>query len=316
VILVILFSFLSIIPYFLVYKAGICKPLEPREFIREKWWSVYGYIREFLTRIFPIILLIIFNIALIYIVKSSRRKMKESVNINVRKKTNASTTSGVLLDAGVTAATPGSSKRSSRLSFFKSKPTTTTTTTTSTTLAIANPENASESQMLTVKTTGGGGGGDMTKQQSFIKNDIKPKNSTCELTIAPAATSTTPAKVSLSPYANDTNEINMLIKHQANKRTRQENQLTWMTIFVGIMYSATSIPMVFAYPGLLFSTVDLGTKHYKYYAVLVNILELIQCSFRFLIYFCFTTQFRQGFFKLVGYEKKKAPASEVTQYDG
>ena len=43
-----------------------------------------------------------------------------------------------------------------------------------------------------------------------------------------------------------------LLKTQKSNRNRQENQLTWMTIAVAILYLVTSIPMVFAYPGLIF----------------------------------------------------------------
>ena len=91
-----------------------------------------------------------------------------------------------------------------------------------------------------------------------------------------------------------------LLKTQANKRNRQENQLTWMTVAVAILYLASSIPMVFAYPGIVFSAEQTNTRLYKMYAVLVNILELIQCSFRFFIYFSFTKQFRDVLFKVYG----------------
>ena len=43
-----------------------------------------------------------------------------------------------------------------------------------------------------------------------------------------------------------------LLKTQKSNRNRQENQLTWMTIAVAILFLVTSIPMVFAYPGLVF----------------------------------------------------------------
>jgi hypothetical protein len=62
--------------------------------------------------------------------------------------------------------------------------------------------------------------------------------------------------------------------------------------------------MVFAYPGLVFTAEQTQTKAYKMYAVLVNILELLQCSSRFVIYFCFTTQFRQILFKIFEYDYK------------
>ena len=47
-----------------------------------------------------------------------------------------------------------------------------------------------------------------------------------------------------------------LLKAQKSNRNRQENQLTWMTIAVAILYLVTSIPMVFAYPGLIFRCVS------------------------------------------------------------
>jgi hypothetical protein len=79
----------------------------------------------------------------------------------------------------------------------------------------------------------------------------------------------------------------------ANRRSRQDNQLTSMTITVALMYSICSIPMVFAYPGLIFKNEELLDKKYRIYAALVNTLELMQSSFRFVIFYAFTTQFRQ-----------------------
>ena len=76
------------------------------------------------------------------------------------------------------------------------------------------------------------------------------------------------------------------------RKVNQDNQLTLMTIFVAILYTASTIPMVFAFPGLIFK--ETQTQTYKTYAAWSNILELIQCSFRSIIYVCFTTQFRQG----------------------
>ena len=94
---------------------------------------------------------------------------------------------------------------------------------------------------------------------------------------------------------------------KANKRNRQENQLTWMTVAVAILYLASSIPMVFAYPGIVFSAEQTNTRLYKMYAVLVNILELIQCSFRFFIYFSFTKQFRDVLFRVYGFNQNNNP---------
>ena len=89
--------------------------------------------------------------------------------------------------------------------------------------------------------------------------------------------------------------VNDAVDAAANRRSRQDNQLTYMTIVVALMYSICSIPMVFAYPGLVFNNEDLVTKKYRIYAAMVNTLELMQSSFRFIIYYSFTTQFRQIF---------------------
>lgn len=71
--------------------------------------------------------------------------------------------------------------------------------------------------------------------------------------------------------------------------------------------------MVFAYPGLLFSVEQIQTDYYKIFALLANILELIQCSVvRFLIYFCFTTQFREVFYKMLGFKRTKPNVELVT----
>lgn len=315
-VLVFLISFLSNIPNFFIYKVELCQtePV-PRGFIVEKWWSVYGYVREFLTRVFPIILLIIFNIALIYIVKSSRKKMKESVNIMARKDradraaNKAKVSTAISNDSTTVVATttnsngnngePLSTKNGSKVKLNliakSSTPTTTSTQTTTTYI----------SSSIVPSTASGS-----TKHKHPF---LSPSNNSSTNVKTNAASPIETRKISMSPFTNDTNELNVLMKNQASKRNRQENQLTWMTIFVGILYSATSIPMVFAYPGLIFSSEQIGQHHYKIYALLVNILELIQCSFRFLIYFCFTTQFRQGFYKLIGFKKRKIP-NEAT-YD-
>lgn len=86
-----------------------------------------------------------------------------------------------------------------------------------------------------------------------------------------------------------------------NKRPIQENQLTKMTIFVSTLYIATVTPMIFAFPGLVFS--DTETKVYKTYAALANILELLQCSCRFVIYICFTRPFRDCLFDMFNYKR-------------
>lgn len=219
-VVVLFLAFLLNMANFFLYKIELCKTvLIPRSFTMEGWWTVYGYVKELLTRVLPIVLLIVSNIVLVCIVKSSRKKMKESVSISY--------------------STRVSSGINKKISFF-----------------------------------------------SCFKSDAN-----------------------YSTVLIDAN--NPLLKTQTpSKRNRQENQLTWMTIFVAILYTASSIPMVFAYPGLVFSPEQTQTKIYKTYAVLVNILELLQCSFRFLVYFCFTTQFRQVLYKIYGIEKK-APVNET-----
>lgn len=209
---------------FFLFKIELCKSeLKPRSFTMEKWWAVYGYVKEVLTRVLPIVLLILFNILLIYIVKSSRKKMQESVSISYSTK--------------------------------------------------------------------------------VTKSSTKQLQSYC---------SCLPLICADKKYSTELIESkNQLIRAQTTKRTRQENQLTWMTIFVAILYSASSIPMVFAYPGLIFTAEQTQTKMYKMYAVLVNILELLQCSFRFLVYFCFTTQFRQVFFRMYALQKKSPVNTEM-----
>lgn len=98
---------------------------------------------------------------------------------------------------------------------------------------------------------------------------------------------------------------------QMKRKVNQDNQLTQMTIFVAILYTATTIPMVFAFPGLIFK--DTSTPVYKTYAAWSNILELIQCSFRFLIYICFTTQFRQAIFKMLNIKTETQPQPQQQQ---
>ena len=220
VIVMILALVFNLVNFFL-YKIEFCKSdLIPRSFTMHRWWSIYGYARELLTRVMPIILLVIANIILIGIVRSSRNRMKKNRGNNSAAMTKQQ--------------------------------------------SVNNQEN-----IEFIDKNGG------NKDQKATIIDIQ----------------------SSSTGAN---------KKPAVSRNRQENQLTTMTIFVAIMYVISSIPMVFAYPGLLFSAEQTTTKTYKFYAALVNILELLQCSFRFLIYFCFTTQFRLKFYEL---QKKLANLS-------
>ena len=96
-----------------------------------------------------------------------------------------------------------------------------------------------------------------------------------------------------------------LIKSQANKRNRQDNQLTLMTICVAILYIACSLPMIFVFPGVIFKgKAELESSIYKHLAAICNSLQLFQCSFRFFVYYFFTTQFRLELRKIFGYENK------------
>ena len=90
-------------------------------------------------------------------------------------------------------------------------------------------------------------------------------------------------------------------KTKSKKKSVQEAQLTNMSIFVAVLYVSTTVPMIFAFPGLLFKNTN--SQVYKTYAALSNILELIQCSFRFAIYVCFTTQFRNSLRSLLTTKK-------------
>lgn len=214
-------AIISNIANFFLYEIELCKSVTTRSFTTESWWAIYGLVKEFVTRILPIVLLIIFNIILICIVKSSRKRMNESVNFNISKRSKAN-------------------KKISLINCMTS-----------------------------------------THNKSELRNETPETNK-------------------------------KLLRNPVNKRNRQENQLTWMTIFVAILYSFSSIPMVFAYPGLIFKAEQTQTNGYKMYAVLVNILELLQCSFRFLIYYCFTTKFRQVFHIMYGLEKNNKSSEKNT----
>jgi len=61
-----------------------------------------------------------------------------------------------------------------------------------------------------------------------------------------------PTNKSLNEPIKPVDSNSALLKTQKSNRNRQENQLTWMTIAVAILFLVTSIPMVFAYPGLVF----------------------------------------------------------------
>ena len=77
------------------------------------------------------------------------------------------------------------------------------------------------------------------------------------------------------------------------KKQHQEKQLTIMLVWISTLYLCGQIPMLFAYPNFVFK--DTSKSSYKYYAVVVNLLELITYLANFFIYIRFTTQFQQVF---------------------
>ncbi len=170
-------------------------------------FSNYNILKELTTRVFPIIMLIIANIALIFIVKNSRNRMK-----NKSRAGQASRPAGASCLACVRALFSSSSE--------------------------AAPA-----------------------RHASTASGPPPR----------------PAK-SLA----------------ANKRSRQDNQLTLMTICVALLYIACSVPMclIILLPGLVWQTNVTNTNEYKHFAAICNGLELIQCLVRFFIYYFFTTQFR------------------------
>jgi hypothetical protein len=77
------------------------------------------------------------------------------------------------------------------------------------------------------------------------------------------------------------------------RKQQQERQLTIMLVWISTLYLCGQIPMLFAYPNFVFK--DTGKSSYKYYAVVVNLLELITFLANFFIYVKFTSQFQQVF---------------------
>ena len=77
------------------------------------------------------------------------------------------------------------------------------------------------------------------------------------------------------------------------RKQQQERQLTIMLVWLSTLYLCGQIPMLFAYPNFVFK--DTSSRIYKYYALVVNFLELITYLANFFIYVKFTTQFQQVF---------------------
>ncbi|CAF1133392.1 unnamed protein product [Rotaria sordida] len=78
-----------------------------------------------------------------------------------------------------------------------------------------------------------------------------------------------------------------------SKKQQQERQLTIMLVWLSTLYLCGQIPMLFAYPNFVFK--DTSKPSYKYYAVVVNLLELTTYLANFFIYIRFTSQFQQVF---------------------
>lgn len=185
--------------------------------------ETYQIFKEIITRVLPLIILIISNVILICIVKKSRKKMRQNRDKNSRR------------DA-----------------------------------TIANHDN---------------------NNNNSNNNKDKYKNWLCFCFQNRSDLSTQQQKLNQASTSSSSSKP----KRRVNN---QDNQLTLMTICVAILYTASTIPMVFAFPNLIFKGPQLSSPMYKTYAAWSNILELIQCSFRSIIYVCFTTQFREALIKL------------------
>ena len=77
------------------------------------------------------------------------------------------------------------------------------------------------------------------------------------------------------------------------RKQQQEKQLTIMLVWLSTLYLCGQIPMLFAYPNFVFK--DMTKASYKYYALVVNLLELTTYLANFFIYVRFTSQFQQVF---------------------
>jgi hypothetical protein len=77
------------------------------------------------------------------------------------------------------------------------------------------------------------------------------------------------------------------------RKQQQERQLTIMLVWLSTLYLCGQIPMLFAYPNFVFK--DTSKPSYKYYALVVNLLELTTYLANFFIYVKFTKQFQQVF---------------------
>ena len=141
------------------------------------------------------------------------------------------------------------------------------------------------------------------KQKKSTDTDLKPNRCSFR-SIIDIFKKRNPSNNTQPKFQN--NECNKnLIKNHSNKRNRQDNQLTLMTICVAIFYITCSVPMCFLI--IIGSQSDLGSL-YKHFAGICNTLELFQCSVRFFIYYFFTTQFRVEFKKNFSFLFGEKPA--------
>ncbi|CAF0830653.1 unnamed protein product [Adineta steineri] len=89
-------------------------------------------------------------------------------------------------------------------------------------------------------------------------------------------------------FVSTTSKSKMHIRKQ-----QQEKQLTIMLVWLSSLYLCGQIPMLCAYPNFIFK--DTKKISYKYYALVVNLLELITYLANFFIYVKFTTQYQLVF---------------------
>jgi hypothetical protein len=104
----------------------------------------------------------------------------------------------------------------------------------------------------------------------------------------------------------DAKEKRPLVKKvKKAQKLKKDNQITYMAIFVFVLYTIGSVPMLIVIPNVFFSNEQLQTFEYKELAAIANLLELSQSFLRFFIYFCFTTQFRLVFYGIFSKTSKQ-----------
>ena len=122
----------------------------------------------------------------------------------------------------------------------------------------------------------------LSESQSQTDNLLSSSSFSGESTISTMGVAQRESTISIS----STNKIHV-------RKQQQERQLTIMLVWLSSLYLCGQIPMLFAYPNFVFK--DVTKPSYKYYAVVVNLLELITYLANFFIYIRFTGQFQQVF---------------------